>query len=398
MAWDVVVVGAGLGGLLTAVHAAGSGARVLVVEGAAAPGGRAGTDQVVGHAFDRGAHAVFLGGALDQALQALGGMPVPVPVPLSGVAALVDGALWDVSPSGLVRAPWLSWRERMALGSWLGATWVGSAPQGTASAALAARLPPGRALDFARMLTCINTYTGALDRLPASAAWAQVGGGTRRGVAYMPGGWQSIVDALVDRLRGLGGELQTGTGVRRAWRGGVAMDTGEVSARDVVLAVPPSVAARLTGRALPGGLPVHVGSLQVALHGEVVPIRPRAVIALDCPVFLSNFSAVVPLGGAETAVVHLTHYAGGARARDDVDGVLECWAPRWREGLVAQRWLPRMCSRARLPHEAVAVDALGAGLWLVGDAYGRGHHLADAAAASAATVAQALRGVAGLAA
>ena len=50
----VVVVGAGLAGLSAALHLAGAGRAVTVVERADVPGGRAGTWSAGGYTFDTG--------------------------------------------------------------------------------------------------------------------------------------------------------------------------------------------------------------------------------------------------------------------------------------------------------------------------------------------------------
>ena len=50
----VVVVGAGLGGLSAALHLAGAGRRVTVLEAADVPGGRAGVMHDSGYTFDTG--------------------------------------------------------------------------------------------------------------------------------------------------------------------------------------------------------------------------------------------------------------------------------------------------------------------------------------------------------
>ncbi len=51
---QVVVVGAGLGGLSAALHLAGAGRRVTVVERADVPGGRCGLIADGGYRFDTG--------------------------------------------------------------------------------------------------------------------------------------------------------------------------------------------------------------------------------------------------------------------------------------------------------------------------------------------------------
>lgn len=68
----VVVVGAGLGGLACALHLAGAGRQVTVVERDATPGGRAGRLSVDGYEFDTGPTVLTMPGLIAEALGAVG--------------------------------------------------------------------------------------------------------------------------------------------------------------------------------------------------------------------------------------------------------------------------------------------------------------------------------------
>ncbi|MBD0337077.1 MAG: carotene isomerase, partial [Cyanobacteria bacterium Co-bin13] len=57
--WDVIVIGAGMGGLVTATQLAAKGARVLVLERYLIPGGSAGYFERAGYRFDVGASMIF---------------------------------------------------------------------------------------------------------------------------------------------------------------------------------------------------------------------------------------------------------------------------------------------------------------------------------------------------
>jgi phytoene desaturase len=69
---DVVVIGAGLGGLSSACHLAGSGHDVLVVEKGDAPGGRAGRLERLGYRFDTGPTVLTMRELIDQTFAAAG--------------------------------------------------------------------------------------------------------------------------------------------------------------------------------------------------------------------------------------------------------------------------------------------------------------------------------------
>ncbi len=68
----VVVVGAGLGGLACALHLAGRGRQVTLIERGPLPGGRCGRDDVAGYAFDTGPTVLTMPELIDEALAAVG--------------------------------------------------------------------------------------------------------------------------------------------------------------------------------------------------------------------------------------------------------------------------------------------------------------------------------------
>jgi phytoene desaturase len=68
----VVVVGAGLGGLACALHLAGAGRQVIVLEREALPGGRAGRLTVDGYEFDTGPTVLTMPDLIAEALDAVG--------------------------------------------------------------------------------------------------------------------------------------------------------------------------------------------------------------------------------------------------------------------------------------------------------------------------------------
>jgi len=68
----VVIVGAGLGGLACALHLAGAGRAVTVVEKEPVPGGRAGRLAIGGYEFDTGPAVLTMPELIDEALAAVG--------------------------------------------------------------------------------------------------------------------------------------------------------------------------------------------------------------------------------------------------------------------------------------------------------------------------------------
>src|SRR2546430_1170444 len=68
---DVVVVGGGMAGLTAACYLARAGVAVTLFEKASSLGGRAATSYHEGYAFNRGIHALYRGGAYQEATACL---------------------------------------------------------------------------------------------------------------------------------------------------------------------------------------------------------------------------------------------------------------------------------------------------------------------------------------
>ena len=57
--WDALIIGSGIGGLVTASQLAAKGAKVLVLESYLIPGGSGGSFKRNGYTFDVGASMIF---------------------------------------------------------------------------------------------------------------------------------------------------------------------------------------------------------------------------------------------------------------------------------------------------------------------------------------------------
>ena len=95
--WDVIVIGSGIGGLVTASQLAAKGARTLVLEQYLIPGGSGGSFQRRGYTFDVGASMIFGFGEhghtnlLTRALADVGQFCETVPDPVQLEYHLPDG-------------------------------------------------------------------------------------------------------------------------------------------------------------------------------------------------------------------------------------------------------------------------------------------------------------------
>ena len=262
----VVVVGAGVGGLAAAMRLAHAGHAVTVVEQAAAPGGKCGRVSAGAFAWDSGPSLLTLPQVFEALFQDTG---APLPVPLQRVEPVTryrfaDGSGFDLSAdterSVAALEEWspgagAHWRRFLATCEGM---WRASIPFLTGPPPWPPRRSDSRApLDLVRVkpwwtlrqlarahtseprlqmvIERFATYAGA-DPRRAPAALAVAGYVEHAFGAWHPrGGLYALVEAMVARLRELGGDLRLSTPVRHAARGGVETVTGFVPA-DLVIA------------------------------------------------------------------------------------------------------------------------------------------------------------------
>src|ERR1700755_2928702 len=107
--WDVLVIGAGAGGLFTAARLAHQGYRTLVVERLDKVGGRASTDDIDGFKVNTGAIVIEAGGITQQTCEESGAsFHISEPKPallyrIGGKNVDVTGGGWDFLLSKLAR-------------------------------------------------------------------------------------------------------------------------------------------------------------------------------------------------------------------------------------------------------------------------------------------------------
>lgn len=403
---DVIVIGAGLAGLAagaTAVRAGGPGTRVLVLEGHQ-PGGRARTTVTPdGFHLNQGAHALYRG-AGREVLSRLGVRPTGGPPATDAYGVIGDrlqplpGTVWK-----LLRSPWLGVRAKAQLARSLGtlpllrpahhahqsaAAWIGGM-----------ELQPDADAVF-RAVTRVATYCGHLDVLSAEVAVSQVQIALGKGVDYLDGGWQTLVDGLARTATRRGAELRTEVGVASVtdtaggWR--VTTTSGDVldAATVIVASGGPKAAARLVPTLAGLGIVEHLGlDCEVACLDLGVNRAPQIPVAfgLDAPTYFSTHAPPAALAPPGQHVLHLLRYRVRSSAEDRAElRALAALVGIDETAVVAERFLHRMVAYHAIPtagrglagRPGVAVRERP-GLFLAGDWVGHTGLLADAALVSA---------------
>lgn len=434
----VVVIGGGLAGLAAAAYLTRGGARVTVLERAAALGGRAATHDEGGFKWNLGPHAFYPRGVGMEIMRELG-VVVEGGRPAVGGALVVEGRTHRLpaGPGSLLVTGALDLKSKVELARWFGRIRDVDceAIRGvTVEKWLAETFRAEDSRAYARALFRVSTYVDAPDLMSAGDA-VEALQGALASVIYVDGGWARLVEQLRAKCDA---DVMTGARVTRihpAQRVGSIEHAGVTSgtqrlkversdrerlnveradgtvieADAVVIAAGPGVArallpeSRTLARWADETIPVEAACLDVALRS--LP-RPKATFALglDHPLYLSVHSAVARLAPDGGAVIHVAKYLGPGATRQPAEDrraleeLLDLVQPGWRDVTVASRYLPSMTVMHDLPRASVG-GRLGRpgpavpdapGVFVAGDWVGPDGHLAHASLASARAAARAI--------
>ncbi|HEY4376303.1 MAG TPA: FAD-dependent oxidoreductase [Acidimicrobiales bacterium] len=403
----MLVVGGGLAGLVAAATAAECGATVTLLEGHGL-GGRARSEPRRGFTFNRGAHALYPGGPASRVLEALGAPTRSGGIaPLKGTYVLRGGRL-HLLPRGattMARTSLLRLAEKPRFARAFLRLTATSPEQyiGRSVTDVVTGLGlTGAAADMALATVRVSTYANAPDQMDAGAAIANVQAGLK-GVRYLDGGWQTLVDAVAATATARGVRIVADGAVQSvtATPGGVLVTTtgGTHEAGSVILAAgpPDSAAACLGDRPASWdrlGPPVTAACLDLGVRR--MP-DPRFVLGLDEPLYLSTHCPPAGLAPPGQFVVSLLRYQP---VDDDMPALdqrarlraLAAQAGITDDDIVEDRFLARITVAGGFPTAAAGglagrppVEVEGqAGIFVAGDWVGPEGLLADAAVASGA--------------
>lgn len=412
---DVVVVGAGLGGLAVATQLARAGQRVIVCERAGHPGGRGRTHTREGFSLNLGAHALYRSGPAMALLNELGITPRGR-VPSGRGAVLRDGLehALPATPMSMLTTSVLDLRSKFALVRFINQVRRidPASLRGVSCEAWLERQVAGKALrELIGAVIRLSCYSGALDQLSADAAVEQLRMVFSGGVLYLDDGWAQLVDALVERAAAAGVELRLDARVEAIARSdhdrwAVQVDGEILACREVVIASSPRVADKLLTPVLgptelaAGTQPVTAAVLDLGLRGEWP--GPKFLLDLDEPIYLSVHSdaaAVAPPGHTLLSLIwyrQRDESLSASQLRERLERCVRRWLPSFEQAVVVEQFLPSITVAHDLPQAGRgglpgrAPTQLREGLHLVGDWVGDHGLLLDASLASAARVSAAI--------
>jgi phytoene dehydrogenase-like protein len=402
---DIIVVGAGLGGLATGAIAAEAGQRVLVLD-AHAGNGRAATTERDGFVFNGGPRALYRGGAAERALHSLGIHPTggpPSAVGYGSMSGVVD--VLPAGPSSILRTKLLGVAAKVQLAALMTRL---SKVDATALANVTmdewladAKLKP-EVEALVRMVLRVSTYCEQPDVLSADAGVMMMQSGLGLGVIYLDDGWKQLTDGLRSVIAHRGSTIRGHAPVRRvmsdATTASVELEDGTtLHASSVVLAVGgPVASARVLDNPPVSwssvGPDATVACLELGLRA---PTSKLIYFDLDEPLYYSVHCPPARLAPPGQAVAHAMRYLGAdspspAEARSQLEA--HAAAAGVASGdIVTSRYLHRMVASYAIPTAAngglpgrpsVMIDE-SPRVFVAGDWVGPEGMLADAVFASA---------------
>jgi phytoene dehydrogenase-like protein len=339
-----------------------------------------------------GPHALYRGG---RAARAFRDWNIPfsghVPPTASRAYFVREGQFYPLVTNlrGLLETRLFNFREKLEVANLLRAfTGAKAKPSETMAAWLGRHVSSPRVREFAATAIRISTYAIDLDHLGAHLALQQIRSALKDNVVYIDGGWQTLVDGLARRARSLGVDIRCDQAVA---------NINSIDATGIVLAVGPAEVQKLTGIALPSGLPLHMASLDLGLEG-MPQDSINVAFAVDRPIYFSVHSASAKLAPPGGRMVHVGKYLGAASAdpkavRAELEDYATMVMPAWKQHVRFARFLPALTVTPMMPTAADRPDYDFLGndrVMIAGDWVGREGMLADAAVASALQAAGAI--------
>lgn len=383
---DVVVVGGGLAGLTAAAVVARAGKHVVVREQRGVLGGDARSVHNDGFTFNHGPHALYREGAGYRILAELG-ITVTGGAPQSAGRVVFDGQDWmlPAGPVSMLRTKAFSVREKATV-----ARALGTLPRLKASHYaevtvhdwISDVMREGRTSSMMHMLARLTTYSSHAGLMSADVVISQLQMALNKGVLYLDGGWQTIVDQLV---------AHPGVRIEK----GDAVSEVPDAAAVIIATGGPAAAGALLGRSWDTGPAAQVSCIDLGLTRQ--PVH-NLVLGGDVPFYFSNHSAVADLAPEGHHHASVIQYLGDGDEPDP--SALMAFAAHAgvdESHVAASRRLHRLTAAAAvatartggMAGRPTVTDTGHANVFVAGDWVGPVGHLADTSIASGKAAADA---------
>lgn len=255
--FDVVVIGAGAGGLSAAAWLCAAGKKVLVVESKDRVGGRATSYQLDGFTINEGAIAIELGSVFEETLKAVG-REIDLREPNPATVFRVDGKIVNPAKGGWGMLLGTMTKSASKIGAKFSDARKGNLPDGRISTEeWLSGITKNKTVHNLFRNFCAAIWAVNADELPARAFltyFAQKGAFKRFG--FCPRGTIGVWEDLASGIRENGGEVWLNANVQKIYiennkATGVALDlNGEsvtVSSSAVVSNAGPKITSKLIG-------------------------------------------------------------------------------------------------------------------------------------------------------
>ena len=389
--WDVIIIGAGLAGLLAAGRTAKAGLRTLVLERAPQLGGRADSPQLHGIPVNPGARAISTSAVRllkEEGIEVTGGSPKPAVQFITGEPG---EPLQQLPLMQLLLGNWANWSEKMQLVRFLirsRQVELTGLQAVSIERYLADTLPSPRIRRIVLSLIRLATYCDAPAQMSAKAALTQL----REGVVYVDRGWASLVESLKHNAIAAGAVIRNESAVAKiqgeAPELRVVLKDGTVfSAAHALSTIGPKTWLKLLDPPLAEEeasryyelVPVYAACLDLVMKRLPKPNKTFA-IGVDQPWYFANHSAVSTFSEhPEQDVIHVMKYlppglspsSGGDQK--ELEAFLDEIQPGWQDHVLERRFLPRMLvshavsEPSSVTHKPGPVVTGRPGLYVAGD-------------------------------
>lgn len=411
---DTLIVGGGMAGLSAAVLLAKAGKKVAVYEASKHWGGRALSHHKEGFHFNLGPRALYRNGPAHNLMKSFGfKLEGKTPVLNHHGKALYKDNVYTLptTPRAILSTKMITAGEKIQLAKAFIRLFRADtdALQNASFQSWLDDIPNPTIRDLTAMLGRLTTYCNDPINASAGATISQIKAGSTTSVLYLDGGWQQIIDALLQKAKALGVDLFLGEKVEEIIISEsvhtIKTKENETTTHNLILATPPHTAAKLLPQskqlqtAVSHLHPIQTACLTLALNH--LP-NPDCTIALgaDQSFYYSLHSASAKVAPADNHLAYLItylppdHTSDPATDREFLETTFDRIQPGWRDHLVHAEFLPRITAA----HGAVtAIPSRPAprlpdcpNTTIIGDWVGKNHWLADASAHSAQQAVQSI--------